>query len=70
MKQIFTDPEALKQKALNHTTYPKYLGRSADDWYVVDSELRSDFVSRDGKQMYYYIYFDTANNLILGGKTK
>lgn len=70
MKQVFTDPEQLKQKALSHTTYPKYLGKTADDWYVVDSELRCDFVSSDGKQMYYCLYFDTNNNLIMSGRFK
>jgi hypothetical protein len=70
MKQIFNDDEVFKQKALSHNNFPKYINKSADDWKVINSELHCDFISSEGKQMYYCLYFDTNNNLIFSGRYK
>ena len=50
-------------EVFNHADFPKKHKDYLNSAYIVDDEVRIDFVNSDNQLMYRYFYFDKRRNL-------
>lgn len=50
------------EEVINHEHFPKRFKDCKDQLYIVNDEVRMDFINSENKLMYRYFYFDKRRN--------